>query len=820
MHAKNNKTLKCVFNNLEQNSKNYLFKPLIASSLALALSAGSVHADQEVSKPGCVGGDGTCTDINGDLTFKFGTGSTTQISEDFRTVTMSNSTSNVDLKDTSFNGDAFNFPNSTMTIDFNGQSSKTFNLTAEAAEFKGNLKISGSGNSNQFTGVFKHGMTGSINIGSDTQVSSANTSFTFGDGAQNAQNTETVKKLEGKITIQGAQNATNNITFKENFTTQGIWTIQGNSEVIFEKNATMESNDEVIYTGWYADKSAAKASFIFRGTNNSIKNTSNPQHGIAIQANANFNGKTAENHLLFEGENSINTIEGNIIATVNLNNGTRKGSNEIVFNQQTATNTIAGNILTQGNSSSENKITFQGKTSNTITGNIDTSVGTAMISFGTLERDGIATTPSNTITGEVKANTSTNKISFNTSGNNKITGKIRAWGGGTALNEIIFRGTGTNEIEGEISAEWQNSLSKNTNIITFENHSGDNKISGNLTNNAQTNIITTSANSQNSSNTTIKGNIQALGGGIATNTITLQSQGTNRIIGDITTGGNSNSHNSNNIYISGKASNTNLWSLDTNTLSFFAGNITTDSGINNNTNIVFEDSIWLPANYKELVSNNSGRLEENSETIPSIETGTLKNNYGTTNIVLRTSSPTLTQGTSMFNVINAGNNGKTNIVVQGQVNIGANVTYGGRFDENNNYIWDGTSHLGEVTFIFANNNNSGATPLGTNPIQDNFSNNSTDVSGTSSKVLGVIYQDGVKLKLKDKVVKIGGHNTSFIQAYKDYFSNIADNGLLTLTTDRKNTSSRSTNTQTDTITIKGLALGDISELGSSNVGDV
>ncbi|MFG5109052.1 hypothetical protein O8I61_07705, partial [Campylobacter lari] len=93
--------------------------------------------------------------------------------------------------------------------------------------------------------------------------------------------------------------------------------------------------------------------------------------------------------------------------------------------------------------------------------------------------------------------------------------------------------------------------------------------------------------------------------------------------------------------------------------------------------------------------------------------------------------------------------------------------------------------------------------------KDSFANENTDVSNAKSKVLGVTYQDGVKLTLKDKSIGSG----SFLGTYAHYFNNVAENNsLLTLTTDRK----YSSNAQTDTITIKGLALGSITELSPSN----
>ncbi|MCE3040207.1 hypothetical protein, partial [Helicobacter anatolicus] len=190
------------------------------------------------------------------------------------------------------------------------------------------------------------------------------------------------------------------------------------------------------------------------------------------------------------------------------------------------------------------------------------------------------------------------------------------------------------------------------------------------------------------------------------------------MIGNITTIGNAKS----NFRISGRINNTSSSEQQTDILnniisthSFFAGNITTN-GTNNNTNIVFENSIWLPSNLKELANN--AKLEQNHTTIPEIQSGTLINSNGTTNIIFRTSSATLNNlGASMFNVINSENNGKVNIVVQGQFNVGANVSYA-------------NNTAGGTTFIFANSNDiNGST-------KDNFDNGSTDISDANSKVLG------------------------------------------------------------------------------------
>ncbi|MCE3040526.1 hypothetical protein, partial [Helicobacter anatolicus] len=208
------------------------------------------------------------------------------------------------------------------------------------------------------------------------------------------------------------------------------------------------------------------------------------------------------------------------------------------------------------------------------------------------------------------------------------------------------------------------------------------------------------------------------------------------------------------------------------------GNITTNGGTNN---LIFENSIWLPS----YIITNTKMID-----IPKNLSGTLINkNGGTTNLVLRTSSATLNNlGTSMFNIQNE--SGQVNVVVQGQFNVGANVTYG-----------DNTN--GSTTFIFANSNDiNGST-------KDSFDNNSTTID--NNKVLGVTYQDGIKLVLQDKIIKTNDKkNISFLATYKNYFISKDTDPVLTLTTSRTNNSNFK-----DTIVIEGLFVGDLVALQRS-----
>ncbi|MCE3047753.1 hypothetical protein LW138_06660, partial [Helicobacter sp. faydin-H17] len=713
----------------------------------------------------------------------------------------------------------------TLVIDFGNGADVQRNFTLDLSNtaqgdfsFKGNLEVrAGKGNpsegdtqNSQFVATFSKNVEGDIHLVYNGQGNAAGhkNTLTFEDGSN----------LKGNL---NATAGTNTITFKNGNVEGSV--IAGSAYGSFGtalNKITFEGADNKITKGVKATDSAWGAGRNEITFKNGGSITSETTSGDAIYAKS-----SGKNLIVFEGNN--NSILGNITATIPF---TKNGGTNIITFDNTkqslrtdSNHTIQGNISATGNAT--NSITFNTAGNNSITGNITSNTsayggsGNNTIVFNYQAQE-LRKQTSNSITGDISVSgNSTNTITFSSVGDNSITGKILATtsgGGGHGINTISFLGSdsnsitgdlvavagsnivnftnsGTNKITGNISSSASSGGGHGVNTITFENDSGSNGIYGDISSNAGTITITSNGTS---SNTTIIGNIQVSGGATATNTITLQSQGTNRIIGNIMTNGNNNGEKSNNILITGKSNSANLSNLNTDTLSFFAGNITTSTG-NGGTNIIFEDSLWLPSNLKELKLNQ--KLVGPDDVLLTLpESGTLTNSSGTTNLVLKQSMSyfgNLDQDKlPIYNITNSG--GSVNIVMQGPLNVGANIDYNGN---------------GTTTLIFANSNDGG---------EGNFSHpldpSSTDVSDTNSKVLGVNYQDGVKLKLKDKNIKIGDkESVSFIQEYSKYFSGIAENGLLTLTTDRKNTSSGSTNTQTDTITIKGLALGDISELGSS-----
>ncbi|WP_158654743.1 hypothetical protein, partial [Helicobacter sp. 'CLO3_human'] len=669
-----NKTLKKTF-----------FKPVVASSLALLL--GSTLYGQEANTD-CIGSN-NCTPIKDNITFKFGGDSGTTVDVTGSQVTFGSGVSKVTLKDTNFTEQEFNFAGKLMTINFNNQNSKTFELIAEKKQFKGNLSIVGGGTGNNFSADFKYGMDGYIDIGKDNS-SSAKIAFTFGDSSsvkEDGSSTSNAVSV-GDITIyDSSAEGSNTFTFKSDVITQRAWTHRGNSEFIFEKNATLKTSKEIIYTGYFSTtNTSASATFTFNG--NATIQSENGVEGIAIQAAGNTDNKTMKNTLNFNGNNSTNLVEGIISATANINNNNSKryAENNLIFGANTSVNTIKGKI--------------------------EAAVG-AYVS---------------------------NNIKFNnTSGTNKIIGNISSDAG---ENIIAFANGASNTIEGKIYAAFNGDKNKGKNTIVFglasqqplsaENTEAKNAIIGSIDADAATNTITFKDGTTNF----IQGDILARstfqGPGEGINTITFENGTTNIIKGNVTANGGG----TNNIKIVGKEASKyqEIGQLNTSIpegLSFLAGNIETNGGTNN---LIFENSIWLP---NHIVSAN-----KQSVSFPENLSGTLTNNGGTTNIVLRTSNASLNAlGTSMFNVENK--SGNVNVVVQGQVNIGANVSYA-------------SNTSGNTTFIFANSND--ITTQKDGSVGDSFDSSSTDIS--QNKVLGVTYQDGVKLVLKDKTIS---NNDSFLK---------------------------------------------------------
>ena len=241
-----------------------------------------------------------------------------------------------------------------------------------------------------------------------------------------------------------------------------------------------------------------------------------------------------------------------------------------------------------------------------------------------------------------------------------------------------------------------------------------------------------------------------------------------------------------NIYIKGKGDNAGL------TLGL-TGNIINGNGNGGTMNIIFEDSFWTPY---AVINGGQG----STTGVGGIVT---TNSTGKTNIVLRKSSTTSvvpgvgaydasTTAMPVYKVVSQ--QGETNIVMQGNIAASSYISY---------------TNGGSVNLIFANSNDNQA---------DSYTSGNTDAS--QNKILGKTYKDGVKLALHDKQILVGDTRQSFLNTYGHYFSTHDEGSLLNVTATRMLTDSGSSKTQTDSVYIKGLALGNISALTSSNGGEV
>ena len=215
------------------------------------------------------------------------------------------------------------------------------------------------------------------------------------------------------------------------------------------------------------------------------------------------------------------------------------------------------------------------------------------------------------------------------------------------------------------------------------------------------------------------------------------------------------------------------------------GNITNNNGT---TNVVLQDTFFAPS--QMIVTDDSSATSPSALSAPTTIGGTQAGNIttasgATTNIVTQfTQQSPAGNGYVLYNVNNQGM-GVTNIVLQGDYQLGANINYGESYD-------------GKVNIIFANRNSGNGSA--------SFDASNTNID--NNQVLGITYIDGLKLTLSDKAIKAAdGSDTSFIGTYGRYFTSTNNGNISTFTLDR--------NTTTDTINISGLILGSIVPLAES-----
>ena len=471
------------------NRSNSVFKPLIASSLALALGVSVASAnDPAFYQQGANGTKGSLITNPSELTF----GTTTLDSSTFYTFKINNTVDNefklyVTGDSNSWNAGGFggkgqlniqtnsmfvstkgiamgDSGNGTLTLDMwtggGDTATKSFIMDLSGVDsssyaFYGNLAVTGSsdGSSQDYSNktitakLGGKGIKGNIDLGA-----LGKTNLIFSSGAN----------IDGSTTIS---RGTNELHFLGDSNTQKIWSNRGTNTFIFDGDAHISSGSEVIYTGWYQDGGyQVRNTFIFNG-NTILENTdpTNAHNGIviAVQASAGTRRDNTYNYMTFNG--ATNQIIGKIKTASNANGiHDRLGENLLTFETTSTTNTITGEVNARFGF---NTINFKGQ-NNTIDGIVTSS------SFGT------------------------NTIEF-TGSNNKINGDITATGSNFVVettggvNNITFSGA-TNTITGNITTT-VGTVSSGTNTIVFSGSQNNNKITGNIISNGGRNNITVDA---------------------------------------------------------------------------------------------------------------------------------------------------------------------------------------------------------------------------------------------------------------------------------------------------------------------------------------
>ena len=710
----------------------------------------------------------------------------------------------------------------------------TNTITFNGGDLKGSISALTSGGSfanpiNHITFEKKASITGNISADSGPWDigSQNNIEFKANGIIGSPSRPSTITAPGGNNTITFVEDGTIYANLQSTSTPYGS---VGTNVINFQGTGTNTINGNITGNG-------AKNTISFTGANSTNTIVGNLSAGTTDRGGAGANTITAEN----SGKSVNLTINGNILTDAGTNSITVKDGTLTIKKADTASsdivikgngglagsNTISAKTLTitvdkieasrdnadGGHSNYQNSITAtENNTSSTLTATngivaknsaksqnsntIDIKQGTLIINAGGIEGSNggsnTITAGVMNITGDVAVfggYTNKNSLTLTGSSDSNISGKLSAVGQ-HSQNTLKIDGTGKLTISGGIEARSNgiNSItltndSLETSSITTTsgsntiNSTGSVTLTGGIDNNAgTTSIITTGTGTftLNNSNATISTN-----GGLTANT-EIQSAGALILkLKSLQVNSNGNSTNTNTIIAKAQSGNkieiadgiqtkhdrgiTNL-AINGNSSDTTSSSLTANIINSGSTNIILQDSTWAPTTLKKAGS--------------SISSGVLTNNSGTTNLVIRTTNAITQNGDIPIYGINA-LGGQTNIAMQGDASAVANLNYGG----------------GNATLIFASSNDNAI---------DSFASDSTNLS--ANKVLGKIYQDGVKLTLHDYNVAIQDTSKSLIDTFGDHFRN-ADGALLTL--DVARTSS------TDTIKIDGLIAGDISSLASS-----
>lgn len=824
---------------IKSNSKPFAFKPIIASSLALVLGM-SVAVEGSTNECQTQNKHTTCTystfqeikKLVGVYAFKtltmtFNQGGKLNLpnqtvieTNDGRIDMTFKETSAKDATQTSsIEGNILANKNSLNHIVFEGNGSIKGNITAKgnvssqklganAIFFKkiGNIEGNVTAQANQAGKGYNYIVFG------DSNPSSRDTTPSAGESAGSSGEKSTLK---GNIS---ATAGTNQIIFKNlgsvvgNIQTHNsAYSVIGNNIITFEKDGTIKGD---------ISGSQGENKISFNGSKGSIEGN--------ISTRDNPYTKLAKNTITFSNEGMI---KGSITSSSGENNITFKNGGKIegdIYAKKSAylaskitntitfekTGSIAGNIVADVGS---NQITF--KDGGSIVGNISTSVS----AYGTKGNNIIIFSGANTINGAVLASYGVNSIAkedltninsggFNFStasssvqhqrgvsspqgeiqsdiaskamvGTLQITNGVSGSNGG--WNNIAFRaGVGQTtpviqKLKEVAPAESSSSKPSEQKILHFKEGSGktlelDTAISGNA------NIYLDMSNVDNSFGQipqTFLSNLVASSSSSITDTLSKTA-----ILGHL-----DNIGGQQNVYIKGKGGDVGL------TLGL-TGNIINGNGNGGTMNIIFEDSLWTPYT---LIGNNTGSLTGAGGVVTT-------NSSGKTNIILRKSSATSaisgagtyvaqTTAIPVYKVNSI--KGETNIVMQGNIAASSYISY---------------TNGGSVNLIFANNNDG---------VADVFNANGA-TNAIDNKILGKTYKDGVKLALQDKTIDTGDQSESFLSKYGHYFSAHDEKSLLDVTATRILSGNSGSQTQTDTVYIKGLALGNISALDNSSTNGV
>ena len=267
-----------------------------------------------------------------------------------------------------------------------------------------------------------------------------------------------------------------------------------------------------------------------------------------------------------------------------------------------------------------------------------------------------------------------------------------------------------------------------------------------------------------------------------------------------------------------------------------AGNINVSGG---RTTILFDNTAWLSASYKndadkalqttyadkflnlKDIDSNTPIDPSNGEDKLSSLTGNLMVTGGSADVIFKYNKE-MTQGDKniTYNVTTANSNAGANIILDTAdlytsgnttpLTLITNLKYAGQMVAGQ-YIWTGAGNGNAINLFFTQGHN-GNDYGSTNTVSFN--------SGADQTFLGATPTNGLRLEFKDKNIAVkGSPNVSFIAVYKDAILNkVNKDGHKTdlLSVKFETGKEMNTSAHTNTITLTGVAVGDIYALKSLN----